>query len=184
VPPQPRDDVGAAVEEARRLLGDGRVAEAVGVLGGALPIAAAVHGPRSRVVHTLRKQYAAMLMESGQFGFALRELRLLAEESPGGPPAARFRYDAAQCLEHLGETAQALAEYRSLLPCLEQLGDPALPLEAGQRIGRLLLATGDRTGARTVLTRVLLDAQRVLGPHHPLVTETRRTLDWLGPVRM
>jgi len=34
-----------------------------------------------------------------------------------------------------------------------------------------------------VLTRLLHDAQRVHGPHHPFPAEIRRTLSWLGQVQ-
>ncbi len=182
-------DVGEAVERARRLLDEGRVTQAVGVLGDALPVAVAVHGEHSRVVRMLRKQYAATLLESGQFTVALPELRLLAgdrsaEAGPADPQALRFRYEAAQCLEHLGETAEALAEYRALLPWLDQqaAAEPELAIEVRHRMGQLLLTTGDRAAARTLLLRVLLEAEAAYGPHHPLAAETRRTLDWLGQV--
>jgi hypothetical protein len=35
-----------------------------------------------------------------------------------------------------------------------------------------------------VLTRLLYDADRVHGPHHPLPAEIRRTLAWLGQVHI
>jgi eukaryotic-like serine/threonine-protein kinase len=185
--PTPRDSVGAGVEEARRLLDAGRVTQAVGVLGDALAIASRVHGEHSRVVGVLRKQYAATLMENGQFASALRELRLLAEArtaeaGAGDAQALRFRYEAAQCLEQLGETARALTEYRLLVPHLEQHADPAFRLEVRHRMGRLLLSSGDGAGARSVLARVLLDAERAHGPHHPVVHDARRALEWLDRV--
>ncbi|QMU74304.1 serine/threonine-protein kinase [Streptacidiphilus sp. P02-A3a] len=188
VPPAPArpDAVAAAVDEARRLLDAGRITQAVDVLGGILPAATAEHGPRSPIVRMLRKQYAATLMEDGRFPAALPELRRLAEEraaeaGPADPQALRFRYEAAQCLEQLGEPAPALAEYQALLPYAERqaAADPAFPLELRRRAGRLLLTIGDRPAAREVLRRLLHDAERAHGPHAPLTTETRRTLEWL-----
>ncbi|WP_034090678.1 serine/threonine-protein kinase [Streptacidiphilus albus] len=183
--------VAAAVDEVKRLLDSGRITQAVKVLGDAVPVAEAEHGPDSPVVRMLRKQYAATLMEDGQFHAALPELRRLAmdaaaEAGPADPVVLRFRYEAAQCLEQLGEALPALAEYRALLPQFEQqaAADPALPLEIRRRTARLLLGTGDRAGARAVLLRLLLDAERLHGPHHPLVAETRSTLDWLSQVRV
>ncbi|MFH8891548.1 MULTISPECIES: serine/threonine-protein kinase [unclassified Streptomyces] len=186
-PAPPRPDIPGAVDEARKLLDQGRLTQAVDILGGILPAAAAEHGEHSPVVRSLRKQYAATLMDDGQYRRALPELRRLADEFPAGDAQAlRFRYDAAQCLEQLGEPAAALAEYRSLLPLFENHyanPDPGLPLEVRRRIAHLLLSLGDRQGAHDTLVRLLFDADRVHGPGHPLPVEVRRTLQWLGQVR-
>lgn len=196
IPPQPTSpptpapagpDIPGAVDEARKLLDQGRLTQAGDILGGILPAAAAQHGEHSPVVRSLRKQYAATLMDDGQYRRALPELRRLADEFPAGDPQAlRFRYDAAQCLEQLGEPAAALAEYRSLLPLFENHyanPDPGLPLEVRRRIAHLLLSLGDRSAARDTLARLLFDAERLHGPNHPFPGEVRRTLHWLGQVR-
>ncbi|KPI26337.1 serine/threonine-protein kinase [Streptomyces sp. NPDC086989] len=194
VPPQPtapptpaKPDIPAAVDEARSLLDQGRLTQAVDILGGILPAAAAEHGEHSPVVRSLRKQYAATLMDDGQYRRALPELRRLADEFPAGDPQSlRFRYDAAQCLEQLGEAGAALAEYRSLLPLFENHyanPDPGLPLEVRRRIAHLQLSMGDRVAAHDTLARLLFDADRIHGPAHPLSTEVRRTLHWLSQVR-
>ncbi|MFJ5217905.1 serine/threonine-protein kinase [Streptomyces sp. NPDC088354] len=179
--------IAEAVDEVKRLLDAGRITQAVDILGGVLPAAAEKHGEHSPVVRMLRKQYAATLMEDGQYRRALPELRRLAEElaaesGPSGRQSLQYRYEAAQCLEQLGEAAAALAEYRALLPSFEQYRatDPELPLEVRRRIGQLLLSVGDRIGAHDVLSRLLYDSDRVHGPHHPLSVELRRTLAWLG----
>ncbi|MEU3723119.1 serine/threonine-protein kinase [Streptomyces sp. NPDC031705] len=186
-PAPPRPDIPGAVDEARKLLDQGRLTQAVDILGNILPAAAAEHGEHSPVVRSLRKQYAATLMDDGQYRRALPELRRLADQSPAGDPQSlRFRYDAAQCLEQLGEPAAALAEYRSLLPLFENHyanPDPGLPLEVRRRIAHLLLSLGDRAAAHDTLVRLLFDADRVHGPAHPLPVEIRRTLQWLGQVR-
>ncbi|MET9698293.1 protein kinase [Streptomyces sp. NPDC006529] len=196
VPPRPqvppaaapaRRDVPAAVDEARKLLDEGRLTQAVDILGDILPAAVAQHGEHSPVVRSLRKQYAATLMDDGQYRRALPELRRLAEEFPAGDPQSlRFRYDAAQCLEQLGEPAAALAEYRALLPLFENRyanPDPGLPLEVRRRMAQLLLSLGDRAAAHDTLVRLLFDADQLHGPGHPFPTEVRRTLQWLGQVR-
>ncbi|MGW6859060.1 protein kinase domain-containing protein [Streptomyces xanthophaeus] len=186
-PAPPKPDVPGAVDEARKLLDQGRLTQAVDILGGILPAAAAEHGAHSPVVRSLRKQYAATLMDDGQYRRALPELRRLADEFPAGDPQAlRFRYDSAQCLEQLGEPAAALAEYRSLLPLFENHyanPDPGLPLEVRRRIAHLLLSLGDRPAAHDTLARLLFDAERLHGPVHPFPAEIRRTLQWLGQVR-
>ncbi|SCK12810.1 Serine/threonine protein kinase [Streptomyces sp. AmelKG-E11A] len=193
--PTGQPDVAAAVDEVKRLLGEGRITQAVDILGAILPTAAERHGEQSPVVRTLRKQYAATLMDDGQYRRALPELRRLADEhaagsGPADPRSLRFRYDAAQCLEQLGETAAALAEYRALLPYYESRytgnpytqDDPDLPFEIRRRIGHLLLALGDRAAAHDTLVRLLHDAQGRHGPAHPFPAEVRRTLQWLGQV--
>ncbi|KOU00535.1 protein kinase [Streptomyces sp. NRRL F-5755] len=183
-------DVAAAVDEVKRLLDQGRITHAVDILGGILPAAAARHGAHSPVVRTLRKQYAATLMDDGQYRRALPELRALAEEfaRDSGPGAARqalqFHYEAAQCLEQLGEVTQALNEYRALLPHFERYpDDPVRPLEIRRSIGHLLLALGERGAAHEALSRLLYDAERLHGPHGAFPAEVRRTLYWLGQVR-
>ncbi|MDX3536635.1 serine/threonine-protein kinase [Streptomyces sp. MB09-01] len=185
--PQDRPGSAQAVYEARKLLDQGRLTQAGDILGGILPAAAAEHGEHSPVVRSLRKQYAATLMDDGQYRRALPELRRLADEFPAGDPQSlRFRYDAAQCLEQLGEPAAALAEYRSLLPLFENHyanPDPGLPLEVRRRIAHLLLSLGDRQAAHETLARLLFDADRLHGPAHPFPAEIRRTLHWLGQVR-
>ncbi|UKY50681.1 serine/threonine-protein kinase [Streptomyces inhibens] len=183
-------DVAAAVDEVKSLLDQGRITRAVDILGGILPAAAERHGAHSPVVRTLRKQYAATLMDDGQYRRALPELRLLAEEfaKESGAGATRqalqFHYEAAQCLEQLGEVAQALEEYRALLPYFEHYADdPARPLEIRRSIGHLLLAQGERGAAQETLSRLLYDAERLHGPHHAFPEELRRTLYWLGQMQ-
>nr|WP_242587847.1 hypothetical protein [Streptomyces sp. MST-110588] len=183
-------DVAAAVDEVRRCLDQGRITRAVDILGGILPSAADRHGAHSPVVRSLRKQYAATLMDDGQYRRALPELRLLADAygRESGPGAARqalqFHYEAAQCLEQLGEATQALTEYRSLLPYFERYpDDPVRPLEIRRSIGHLLLALGEHGAAHETLSRLLYDAERVHGPGHAFPEEVRRTLYWLGQVR-
>ncbi|GGO88289.1 serine/threonine-protein kinase [Wenjunlia tyrosinilytica] len=183
-------DIAGAVDEVKALLDAGRITQAVDILGGALPTAADKHGEHSPIVRMLRKQYAATLMEDGQYRKALPELRRLADEhaAEGGPAdrqSLRLRYEAAQCLQQLGEATAALSEYRAVLPYFESdaATDPALPLEVRHRMGHLLLSVGDRAAACDVFGRLLYDAERLHGPHHPFPLELRRTLAWLGQVQ-
>ncbi|MFF8554335.1 protein kinase [Streptomyces sp. NPDC015501] len=186
-PPSPAGaDVARAVDEVKKLLGEGRITQAVDVLGATLPAAAAEHGEHSPVVRILRKQYAATLMDDGQYRRALPELRRLAEDrtaeaGPADAQALQFRYDAAQCLEQLGEAGAALGEYRAVLPYYENAygpitSDPGRALDIRHRIGQLLLAVGDHTAGRAQLQTLLYDAERAYGPHHPLPADLRRLL--------
>ncbi|MFJ9625526.1 protein kinase [Streptomyces sp. NPDC101181] len=192
--PRPaRPDVARAVDEVKRLLGEGRITQAVDILGATLPAAAAEHGEHSPVVRILRKQYAATLMDDGQYRRALPELRRLAEDraaeaGPADAQALQFRYDAAQCLEQLGEAVAALGEYRAVLPYYENAygavtSDPGRALDIRYRIGQLLLAIGDHTAGRSQLQGLLYDAERSYGPHHPLPMDLRRLLSHQRDVR-
>ncbi|MFF8832611.1 protein kinase [Streptomyces sp. NPDC015131] len=181
-PPVTRPDVAAAVDEVKRLLGEGSITRAVDLLGSILPAAAAEHGEHSPVVRILRRQYATTLMDDGQYRRALPELRRLAEDrgaeaGPADPETLQYRYDAALCLEQLGETAAALAEYRALLPYHTTGADPSRAFDLRHRIGHLLLAMGDHTAAHQQLQNLLYDAERAYGPYHPLPAELRRALD-------
>ncbi|MFH9297368.1 protein kinase [Streptomyces sp. NPDC017520] len=193
-PPSPaRPDVARAVDEVKKLLGEGRITQAVDVLGATLPAAAAEHGEHSPVVRILRKQYAATLMDDGQYRRALPELRRLAEDrtaeaGQADAQALQFRYDAAQCLEQLGEAGAALVEYRAILPYYEHAygpvaSDPGRALDIRHRIGQLLLAVGDHTAGRAQLQALLYDAERTYGPHHPLPMDLRRLLSHQRDVR-
>ncbi|MGW1883274.1 protein kinase domain-containing protein [Streptomyces sp. NPDC001970] len=182
-----RPDVAGAVDEVKRLLGEGSITRAVDILGGILPAAAAEHGEHSPVVRILRKQYATTLMDDGQYRRALPELRRLADDRAaeagmGDPQTLQFRYDAALCLEQLGEPAAALAEYRAVLPYYENhhatgVADPARAFDIRHRIGHLLLAMGDHTAGRQQLQSLLHDTERLYGPGHPHAVELRRALD-------
>ncbi|MGW6454718.1 protein kinase domain-containing protein [Streptomyces sp. NPDC055078] len=180
-PPVPRLDVAAAVDEVKRLLGEGGITQAVDMLGGILPAAAAEHGERSPVVRILRKQYATTLMDDGQYRRALPELRRLADDraaeaGPGDPQTVQFRYEVAQCLEQLGEPAAALAEYRAVLPYYESGADAGRAFDVRHRIGNLLLAVGDHAAARNQFQALLFDTERAYGPYHQLPSELRRAL--------
>ncbi|WP_406268904.1 serine/threonine protein kinase [Streptomyces sp. NBC_00191] len=188
-PPAPRPDVAAAVDEVKRLLGEGSITRAVDILGGILPAAAAEHGEHSPVVRILRKQYATTLMDDGQYRRALPELRRLAEDraaeaGPADPQTLQFRYEAAQCLEQLGDAAAALAGYRAVLPHYENHrsggADAGRAFDVRHRIGNLLLAVGDHTAARLQLQGLLYDTERAYGPYHALPVELRRALDRQG----
>ncbi|GFN04465.1 hypothetical protein Smic_30210 [Streptomyces microflavus] len=192
-PPPARPDVAQAVDEVKKLLGEGRITQAVDILGSILPAAAAEHGEHSPVVRILRKQYAATLMDDGQYRRALPELRRLAEDRTAGTGPAdiqvlQFRYDAAQCLEQLGEATAALGEYRAVLPYYENAygavtTDPGRALDIRHRIGQLLLAVGDHTAGRAQFQALLYDAERTYGPHHPLSADLRRRLSHQQDVR-
>ncbi|MGX6748031.1 protein kinase domain-containing protein [Streptomyces xantholiticus] len=185
---EPKPDVAAAVDEVKRLLGEGSITRAVDILGGILPAAATEHGEHSPVVRILRKQYAATLMDDGQYRRALPELRRLADDrtaeaGPADPQSVQFRHDAALCLEQLGRPAAALAEYRAVLPYYES-SDRDRALQVRHRIGHLLIAVGDHTAAHQQFESLLYDAERAYGPYHQLPAELRRALERQQQFRM
>ncbi|WP_130799460.1 serine/threonine-protein kinase [Streptomyces otsuchiensis] len=95
------------VEEAKRELNAGRSGPAAGLLRRALPPAGAQYGEDSTVVRTLRKQYAAALLDSGDYSTALPEVRLLlrayvASAGPQAPVVEQLRADEQLCLRELG----------------------------------------------------------------------------------
>jgi serine/threonine protein kinase len=70
-PPDPEADLLAAtVDEARRLLGAGRIGQALGLLGSALRTAEARHGVDSPLAAALRRQYAALQPHANAHGSA------------------------------------------------------------------------------------------------------------------
>lgn len=99
----------------------------------------------------------------------------------GDPQALQFRFDAAQCLEQLGEAA-ALTEYRAVLPYYENgqsafVADPARAFDVRRRIGLLLLTTGDHAAGHQQLHSLHYDTERAYGPYHALAVDLRRALD-------
>ncbi|WP_055500406.1 serine/threonine-protein kinase [Streptomyces albus] len=105
-------ELNAALEDIRRLLGAGRYTEVAALLGSALPAAEASYGEGSPVVRTLRKQYATVLVDTGQYAEALPQLALLIrdtvrERGLGDPAVAQLLQDEALCRHHISAPAPA-----------------------------------------------------------------------------
>jgi serine/threonine protein kinase len=173
-PNAPEIDLTTALAEAERLVGAGSYAPAVQILGSALAFAQQKHDPHGPVVRALRKQYAKILMLDGQYGAALAEFDRLArtaaaDHGPASAEALEFRYQAAQCREQSGDLAGALAEYQAIRPAYAALPahDAMKDLAMRDRVGRLLIATGQPQHAWPVLLGLLQDKERLLGPQHP-----------------
>jgi hypothetical protein len=170
----PEIDLATALAEAERLVGAGSYAPAVQILGSALAFAQHKHDPHGPVVRALRKQYAKILMLDGQSGAAMAEFDRLArtaaaDHGPASAEALEFRYQAAQCREQSGDLSGALAEYQAILPAYAALPAPDATKELAMRnrVGRLLIATGQPQHAWPVLLGLLQDQERLLGPQHP-----------------
>ena len=180
-------DLASALAEAERLVGEGSYAPAVQILGSALAFAQHKHDPHGPVVRALRKQYAKILMLDGQSGAALAEFDRLArtaaaDHGPASDEALGFRYQAAQCREQSGDLAGALAEYQAILPAYAALPnhDPRKALAMRDRVGRLLIATGQPRQAWPILMGVLQEQERMLGPQHPDTMALRGVLQQIG----
>ncbi|WP_129842216.1 serine/threonine-protein kinase [Streptomyces sp. RFCAC02] len=107
-PARPREnDLSASLEEIKRLLGQGRYADVAELLCRVIPVAAARYGEGSPVVRSLRKQYAATLLDTAQYARALPEIRrladdLTAERGPYDPLVLQLRQDEQLCVANLG----------------------------------------------------------------------------------
>ncbi len=183
-------DLAEACRRVPELLDAGRLSEVVDLVAQVLPDAREQHGDQAPMVHTLRRVYARTLLVERRYRTALPEWQSLArsaaaERGPADPEALESRREAALCLEKLGETAAALAEYRSLLPLFEAAlrqpggGDWDRVFDLRERIGKLLAADGDLRGAQEVLLALLADKERRYGPHHREAAQLRTELEWL-----
>ncbi|MFR9724780.1 serine/threonine-protein kinase [Streptomyces sp. MS19] len=100
-------DLAASLEEIKQLLAQARYHEVADLLRRTLPAAAQRFGETSPVVRTLRKQYAATLLDTAQYERALPEIRRLADDltadrGPYDPLVLQLRADEQLCLRHLG----------------------------------------------------------------------------------
>ncbi len=174
--------------------GEGRITQAVDLLGAILPAAAAEHGEQSAVVRILRRQYATTLMDDGQYRRALPELRRLADERaaearprrPADPSGTGTTRPSAWSSS--ARPPPRSREYRALLPYHESSarqpgGDPSRAFDIRHRIGHLLLTTGEHSAAHQQFQNLLYDTERVYGPYHPLPAELRRALHHQQQVR-
>ncbi|MGW4895498.1 protein kinase domain-containing protein [Kitasatospora sp. NPDC004240] len=185
-------DLAAACAHLSDLVDARRHSEVLDLAARLLPRAQAELGDGAPLVRTVRTIYARTLLQERRYREALPEYRLLAATSDGGPHGPQgleHRHRAAECLEHLGHGAEALAEYRALLDArtarLESGLDtaPDRAFELRERIGLLLAAGGDAEGAWQWLLQLLFDREQRLGPHHGDVRRLRQVLDQLQPHR-
>ncbi|MFC9330916.1 protein kinase [Kitasatospora sp. NPDC057015] len=185
---EPAGDLADACAELSDLVAAKRHAEVIDLAARLLPRARAEQGDGAPLVRTIRTIYARTLLQERRFRDALPEYLLLAgtaEGGPHGPAGLEHRYRAAGCLEQLGHGAEALAEYRALLAAHSARVDAGLDPDPErvhglrERIGLLLAAGGDPEGAWQWLLQLLLDRERLLGPHHPDVRRLRQSLDQL-----
>ncbi|MCD0485992.1 serine/threonine-protein kinase [Streptacidiphilus sp. ASG 303] len=168
----------------RRLAREGRYSQAAALLQQSLG------GRADTRPETVARRLAllGLLVESGELQQAhdgYRELgdRLLASGAAAGTAAGAdllaCRAGAARCLAGLGRSAEALAEFRALLPQQRSALGTGSPDVLGTRreIARLLAGTGDLDGARSELAALRDDQDRLLPPGDPAHREVAALLD-------
>ncbi|MDB1087217.1 serine/threonine-protein kinase [Streptomyces sp. ACA25] len=100
-------DLSTLVGRVKGLLADGEYDQVADLLSRALPLAVAQYGEASTVVRTLRKHYAATLLDTGRYARALPEIQRLAQEftrerGPYDSVVAQLWADEQLCLRQLG----------------------------------------------------------------------------------
>ncbi|MFJ5884040.1 protein kinase [Kitasatospora cineracea] len=173
------ETLGAACARLSDLVEAGRHAEVLDLSARLLPRAAAEQGEGAPLVRTVRAIRARTLLAGQRWAEALPELRqLTATAAPGDPAVLDHRRHTARCLEHLGRPDEALAEYRAVLAALPP--DSPHTAEVRERTGLLLAATGHPETGWHGLLELLLETERLHGPHHPDVRRLRTHLEHLG----
>ncbi|MEU5387650.1 protein kinase [Kitasatospora cineracea] len=184
LPPAPpahpgAETLGAACARLSDLVDAGRHTEVLELSARLLPRAAAEQGEGAPLVRTVRAIRARTLLAGQRWAEALPELRqLTATAAPGDPAVLDHRRHTARCLEHLGRPDEALAEYRAVLAALPP--DSPHTVEVRERTGLLLAATGHPETGWHGLLELLLETERLHGPHHPDVRRLRTHLEHLG----
>ncbi|MDT0346869.1 serine/threonine-protein kinase [Streptomyces litchfieldiae] len=110
--PAPRHrepDLADALERIKQLLALGQYPQVADLLSRTLPLAVARYGDASPIVRSLRKQYAATLLDLGHYAHALPEIQRLAHEftlerGPYDAVVLQLRADEQLCLRQLGHT--------------------------------------------------------------------------------
>jgi len=181
--PLDRDQVGQARERAGSLARQSRYSQAAEVLETVLEPATQVFGGTDDLVISLRREYATVLFEGGDYRRAAPQFRRLADDLAARPgaeeePVLRFRLQEATCYALVGDTMRALAQLHDLRADYARAfgADDPRTLELRRQIGLLQLGAGAREEAAATLDGLLADAIRVHGPDHPTVTGVRDLL--------
>ncbi|SFC82408.1 serine/threonine-protein kinase [Streptomyces aidingensis] len=171
-----------AEEHAFALIDEERFSQAVGVLEEV--IAASPVGPDHPRMLEIRETHAAALVLGRDYRRGLVAFQALIAswsriDGPESERAVEYRQQAAVCLAALGETEDALAEYRALLSLAEQRGRTPGGGSVGElrrRIGDLLLAAHRIREAAHVFRALLAELTADHGPEHPEAREIRDLL--------
>lgn len=178
-----RRELDGAREQAAELIRQSRYSQAAEVLGTVMEPASRALGPADDDVVSLRREFATVLFEGGDYRQAAPQFRQLAHDL-----TARHGGDAEQVLHHrmqeatchalLGETSRALRQLDALLVDERRVFGDEHPktLELRRQIGLLQLGAGQREQAEGTLGELLTDLTRLHGPEHATVTGVRDLL--------
>lgn len=172
---------------AQALIGEGRFAQAVGVLDDVIDPAASALGEESAQVVELRLLRANALAISGDARRALPEFTALADilQRQAGPQDERALIcwqQAVYCMAQLGETTRALHEAEGLLERFRRVSgdrsEDVLDLRREMVLWRL--RSGDTERASSELPALYSDLRAAYGPGAPETRQVADLLDRLG----
>jgi len=172
-----------ALREIRRLVNDGRRAEAREIMAQVLPDVMGTAGPDHLDLIGARAHLAISMYEMGDLA-AARSLdesvlagyeRILPE---GHPIVIRARSNLATSLHEMGDLAGARALRESVLAAYEGVEPEDHPdlIHARANLATSMHAMGDLAGARPLYESVLAARERVLPADHPDLLRARANL--------
>jgi serine/threonine protein kinase len=183
-----RSAIDAAQIRARQLAEDDRIMQAAEALDEVIDTAGRALGVDDPHVLPMRKMRAAILVVGGDFRRALPEFRALTAAytelaGPEDPTTVECAKEAAYCLAEIGQTTDALGEFRRLLTVVRRsssdVDENAVDLR--RSIGVLLLAEHQLAEAEDVLTALHEDLCVAYGPDSP---DARDVADTLARMRL
>jgi len=180
-----RGRIHRARDEARSLVRESRFSEAAEVLGTVVLQASRALPDDDSELLSLRFELANVLFDGADYARGAREFAALAaaledRNGAGDDLALQCRQQEATCLAMLGNMEEALAKLRALLADEQEWFGPDddRVLNLRKQIGLLELGS-ERDQARTTLTALLDDLERVRGPQDATTIEVRRLIDGL-----
>ncbi|MBI3450321.1 MAG: tetratricopeptide repeat protein [Acidobacteria bacterium] len=173
------------LDEARRLIGIGRYADAEAMARRLLDAVPAAEGDASPadadaleiLVESLWRQEKSA--RPGTEALAERALRAReAQFGPDDPGVVRSVNNLAIVLDLGGTPAKARPVYERALAIRERNGDPRDPslADALGNLGNVLMTLDDYPGARVLYERALAIREERLGPNHPDVADSLNAL--------
>jgi serine/threonine protein kinase len=177
-----RSDVDRARVEANSLVEQSRYSQAAEVLAAAAAPATLALGAHDPSVINLRLELANVRFDGGDYrGAALvygSLVRDLEDREGDTEIVLRCRRQEATCNALIGQTSLALRQLGELLDAeRREHGDhDERVLELRRQIALLQLATGRSEEAAVTAHTAAVDADRVLGPEHPVTTALHELL--------
>jgi eukaryotic-like serine/threonine-protein kinase len=190
-PEQPRfsrGELDRARAHATELIRQSRYSQAAEVLSAVIEPATRALGGVDDDVLSLRREYASVLFEGGDYRRAASQHRqvatdLAARHGPDSERVLQHRLQEATCHALIGETVLALRQLNELLADQRRVfgGDDPRTYELRRQIGLLELGAGQREQAVRTLGALLSDLTRLHGPDHEAVIGVRELLHSIRP---